>query len=470
MAPNPVWSIFDFTVVVANTGAQPAAITVTGPDGFVSNTMVPVGALQKIYLPWVKDLKGVDFNGNAALDNLPTQSVTHKGGAFHLVSTQPVTVYQFNALEYKGQGGDLRDWSSCPGNKTSYGCFSFSNDASLLLPTSALTGNYRVTGLHGEVQSAGFGSTPGMPTYVVVTATVDNTQVHVKLSKTAQIVAGGDIPATPLGGTADLTMNTGDVAVLLGAGGIDGDFSGSLIKATQPIQVITGSHCLHNPGTANACDHLESTLFPVETLGKDYVVTVPTGPRGFPVGHTVRLYGDVDGTQLTFNPPIAMAPSVLNAGDMVDLGQVMQDFEVKATHEIEVATFMLGGSIVDPTMQSGMQEGDPSASHAVAVEQYRSDYVFLAPDDYDFSFADVVTPPNNTITLDGMPVNDAPVAIPSSSFGVLRLPLDSTHSMGVHHLTASNPVGIQVVGYGYYTSYQYPAGLDLAQITNPPPG
>ena len=30
------------------------------------------------------------------------------------------------------------------------GCFSFSNDASLLLPSSAWTGNYRVTGQAGE--------------------------------------------------------------------------------------------------------------------------------------------------------------------------------------------------------------------------------------------------------------------------------------------------------------------------------
>ena len=40
------------------------------------------------------------------------------GGAYHLVATRPVTVYQFNALEYKGQGGPGgKNWSSCPGNQ-----------------------------------------------------------------------------------------------------------------------------------------------------------------------------------------------------------------------------------------------------------------------------------------------------------------------------------------------------------------
>jgi hypothetical protein len=27
---------------------------------------------------------------------------------------------------------------------------------------------------------------------------------------------------------------------------------------------------------------------------------------------------------------------------------------------------------------------------------------------------------------------------------------------------------VQVIGYGAYTSYQYPAGLDLAEIAPPP--
>src|SRR5260370_15921829 len=36
--------------------------------------------------------------------------------------------------------------------------------------------------------------------------------------------------------------------------------------------------------------------------------------------------------------------------------------------------------------------GDPSQSLMTAVEQYRVKYVFLAPDDYDVSFADVQAP------------------------------------------------------------------------------
>ena len=39
---------------------------------------------------------------------------------------------------------------------------------------------------------------------------------------------------------------------------------------------------------------------------------------------------------------------------------------------------------------------------------------------------------------------------------------------GAHTLTADKPVGLQVMGYGSYTSYQYPGGLNLKAIAPPP--
>ena len=39
---------------------------------------------------------------------------------------------------------------------------------------------------------------------------------------------------------------------------------------------------------------------------------------------------------------------------------------------------------------------------------------------------------------------------------------------GAHVLNASNPVGLEVTGYGSYTDYTYPGGLDLKYIAPPP--
>jgi len=50
-----------------------------------------------VYLPWVSALKGPANTGIQA-------SVLESGGAYHLVSSIPVVVYQFSPLEFKSRG------------------------------------------------------------------------------------------------------------------------------------------------------------------------------------------------------------------------------------------------------------------------------------------------------------------------------------------------------------------------------
>jgi hypothetical protein len=109
------------------------------------------------------------------------------------------------------------------------------------------------------------------------------------------------------------------------------------------------------------------------------------------------------------------------------------------------------------------KKGDPSLSNAIAVAQYRSKYVFLAPDDYDVSYVDVVGPTGTQITLDGASVGGARSAVGSSGYELARVKLGAGNN-GAHLLTSSAPVGIQVMGYGAQTSYQYPGGSDFISI------
>jgi hypothetical protein len=486
---NPVWSIFDFAAVVANAGSTTAMVTVTGPNGVNQTVSVAPSSLTPIYLPWVTALKGADQDscGNASF---PQGSIVAPSSAYHLVSSVPVSVYQFNALEYQGKGGAPgKDWSSCPGSSvlchppggggTYYdGCYSFTNDASLLLPTSAMTGNYRITGIQGSTY-AGTGS------YFAITATADGTNVTVTLSSTAFILAGGTFSEATPGQQMMLPMNAGDVIELLGIGEDTIDLSGSLVHADHPIQVISGADCRLQPDPVAACDHLESSVLPAETLGKDYVVTVPTSPHGKLVGHVVRFFGNADDTTLTYSPSQPPGcPSMLHAGQVVqctgtpscatgsnaaDGGPVSvtcvdTTFEVTGNHEFAVSSFMLGGSAVDPEDQ--YSEGDPSMSPMVATEQFLTRYIFLAPNDYDESYVDIVAPPGAELKLDGAPLGVTPEVV-NSSWSVYRAPLGPGQS-GAHILSGNVGFGVQVIGYGAYTSYQYPGGLNLALIAPPP--
>ncbi len=108
-------------------------------------------------------------------------------------------------------------------------------------------------------------------------------------------------------------------------------------------------------------------------------------------------------------------------------------------------------------------------SPMVATQQYLQSYIFLAPTDYDESYIDIVGPPGTVYKLDGTPLLNPQTAV-NASWSVTRAQLVAVMGaeVGTHVLTASNPVGVQVVGYGAYTSYQYPAGLDLTLIAPPP--
>lgn len=465
---NNVWSIFDYAVIVANAGDTEAEIQVTGPSGTNKSVTVAPGSLAKVYLPWVKELKGSDADNCGSSSALAGSAKVAKG-AYHLTSSRPVTVYQFNALEYKGAGGPSgKSWASCPGNTTcalylaKIGCFSFSNDASLLLPSTAMSGNYRVLGTTG-MGSSGTGIGP----YIAITATTDFTTVNVKLGPNGAILAGGGIAATGAGGTVNVVLNAGDVVQLVAQGTATADLSGSLVTANNPVQVISGIPCRQNPLGVQACDHLEESVFPAETLGKDYFVTVPTGPNSNVVGHVVRIFGNRDGTKLTYAPSKpAGAPDTINAGQVVDLGQVKTDFRISGDSEFAVASLMLGGELLDPSAADGEQKGDPSMSFATAIEQYRKRYIFLAPDDYDVSFVDIIYPDGASVTLDGASP-PAGKAIGATGFNIARAKL-SGGKAGAHEITSTKPVGIQVMGYGQYTSYQYPGGLDLKSIAPPP--
>ncbi len=460
---NIVRPIFDYAVVVANAGDADADVVVSRQGTMLGSTTVPPNGLATLYLPWVDELKSTTEGPFCSPTSVKTATVSAPGGAYHVTTSRPVTVYQFNAIEYAGTGGPAgKDWTHCADGCIS-ACFSYTNDASLLLPSTAMTGTYRIAG-----PPAWADDNFTYPPYFAVTGTKDGTSVTVILSQTSGVVGGGGVASAPPGGSVTFTVNAGDVVEVVGTSSANADLSGSLVKASAPVQVVSGIACSQSPDGVVACDHLEESVFPAETLGKHYFVTAPTGPQGNPVGHVVRLFGNFDGTQLTYpggNP--AGAPSTIGAGEVVDLGVVSQSFEIVGDHELAVGTFLVGADMILPGVPIDQQKGDPSQTFMTTVEQYRTKYVFLAPTDYDVSFIDVVQPDGATLTLDGAAVA-APVQPLSSGFGIARIQLGAGNG-GAHVLTASAPVGLQVIGYGTYTSYQYPGGSNLGKIAPVPP-
>jgi hypothetical protein len=134
---NSVWSKwFSFGVAVTNTTSNKAHVIVTRGQETMVERELDADGFAMIELPWIEALKGPEADATGAVLG-PEASVwstnASSGGAFRLRSDQPITVVQFNTLSASNPNGVA---SGCPANAKSYGCLSYSNDASLLVPSS----------------------------------------------------------------------------------------------------------------------------------------------------------------------------------------------------------------------------------------------------------------------------------------------------------------------------------------------
>jgi IgGFc binding protein len=452
---NPVFSGFSFAVAVANTGAQTADVRVTRGDALIEQVSVAAGSLQMVRLPWVTELKGGDQDSCQRPPPLdPTRVVA--GGAYRLRSTRPVSVYQFNPLEYElspvPEACPLRN--QCPGSPPrDEGCLSFSNDASLLFPTNVLTGSYGVLSWPSTAAGSGF---------ISVTGTEPGTTVRIR--GRGRFSPGAGISDV---GEGTIVLGRGDVLQLLAEGNdsqtFGSDISGTIVEASAPVQVIAGSSCGFVPtATTQACDHLEQAMLPAETLGNDYLITFPAAPAS-QSPHVVRILPVLPDTAIELSPaPNGVMERVLRgpADGPLELDGVSLDFRVHSDKPVLIAHYLQGQSSVD----SGA--GDPSMAVAVPLAQYRDDYIFAVSKTYDYNFVNVVAPSDATVLLDGEALPDSAfVDIGTTGFHVARhmLPADRE----VFHMVGTRPFGIVVYGYGKFTSYMYPGGLDLRKIAPP---
>jgi hypothetical protein len=477
---------FPFAVAAANPTDTTAQVEVDRGGNHVATASVEPGKLSVIELPWVPELKQ-----SFGQDGSSVGSALARGGAYHVTSSVPITLYQFNPLEFELKPAP----QDCPLAADVGGCYSYTNDASLLLPTTALRNEYYViaypthhysvrpalTNPFGGAAPAGYANLAG---FVAITAAYDGTEVTIH--STANVRRGNGIDPIAAGATATYKLDHGDVALLATAplpdtetplppkmctSAMNGqtqttmcpspaefDLTGSRITSDKPISVIGGHDCTMIPYNAFACDHIEESLLPVETLGRDLIVTAPVAASGDAADAMyVRVLSAADGNHLTFDPPAVSGPVVLDAGKWVEIGPLTQDFRVLADDKIMVAEFMVGANSKNPPAPSG----DPSESLAIPTEQYRLSYTFYAPGTYAANYVNVVAPAGSTIKIDGAPIPSAEfVKIGSTGFGVARHRVGG----GAHGMSGDRNFGIVVYGYGRYTSYMYPGGLNLETI------
>lgn len=462
---------FPFAVAISNTEGVTAHVHIDS-NGSGRDVQVAPAEVKTVELPCNLELKG-----DPTMD-LP--SVQVQGAAHHIVSDVPVTVYQFNPLEYQSK--------DATGRKV----YSYTNDASLLLPVSSLTGNYRVLSRATLLQSlqpsplggkGGLSNLSGFVAIIGVQATP--TDVEIISSAYTRASTDGKIPKLSPGSTLHVTLKQGEVLQLASdaPGACSGgpvetslrgkltycdvpkeyDLTGTQIRAAASVSVISGNDCTFVPYDKWACDHLEETMFPVESWGKDLYMTVSAPVNcGDDIPNMFRILSSADNNQLTFTPASVHAAITLKRGEYVEFTSLTA-FEVTGTKAISVGQYLLGQDWNGKQGASGaFAKGDPSLSLGIPIEQWRSRYSFLTPATYTDNFINIVASAGQVVILDGGLVSGF-TPIEGTSMTVARVPVQP----GTHVISSGAIFELILYGYATYTSYMLPGGLDLHAINTP---
>ncbi len=377
--------------------------------------------------------------------------------AFRITSDVPVVAYQFNPLNQM-----------------------FSNDASLLLPTSGLGRDHLVVGYPPSGPIGNIGPLPGPKNrgYVTILGTAEETIVDVTPSY--GIVKGEGIAAIKAGEQATFTIGPFDVINLetkfMTFGGKEPDLTGTTVHSDKPVAVFFGVDLAmigSNTGAEESCcaEHLEQQILPSEAMGEKFVVSHSAKRNsGSPEPDMYRIMAYANGTNVTTNLQAPNDAFTLGAGQFREIFSTT-GFVVESSGPLHVAQFLVIGTEVSPTT------GDSSLLYVPAVNQRRGLYVFTTAKGFGTNWAVISMPVGTYVLLDTEEVTssarcngprvDGDLEGTTYEEWTCRID-DGVHTVHSGTSTEEAKTQIGVFVYGYYSagSYAYPAGSDLREIND----
>lgn len=402
--------------------------------------------------------------------------------AYRLRSTVPIIAYQFNPLE----NVNVR-----------------SNDATVLLPVSALSGpgvKYVVAGwpqtiARSEDPNTNFNQS--LRAFLAIVGTAPDTKV--RIHTTARIIPGSPLPnGAPKGTDFEATIQPFEV-LNLETGDFLADFTGSRIEADQPIVTFVGSEAsdapMWNDLSQRSCcaDHLEVQVTPTRAVGQHYTIgRMPNRSRAVSAAGAVlgtfaepelyRVVATAEGrTHVTTSLPAPYDAFDLDGPGANLVLSTLEDFRLDADRSVLVADVQVSQEAAGISIANGLPGGDPSLLLVPATEQWRSSYVVLTPDKYAFDFLVITAPNGAQVFVDGLPADASRCEVTTTSFTVHRCQLSfpvidpgarppnnirpGVQNDGVHRVQADVPVGVLVYGFDYRVSYAYAGGTELVDIT-----
>jgi hypothetical protein len=460
---------------------------------FLSDSPGPV-AYQCPVLPALRDAYGSLVAPNPG--DSAASGTTGRGNAWHITAGLPVTSVDLMPYVAMAQG-----WVGSTAG------------ASLLWPTTAWGTNYLAL-------SPGLQGAPGPNgNYLSQTALL----VASKDSTTVSVVPSESMPASPTVGAAvaglpsTYTLNAGEYIQWESGIGFVGapdttDWSGTVFLASGPVSFVGGASywpafSSTYPNASRGAPHKQSS--PVSALGSEYAVAPYASREATLADESIpyRLLSIVDGTNVTFDPPVAVAPSALAAGQVADF-QAVGAFVVSSQddkHPFAIAQIMAGNdshqgdmlpypapragctaaeiaSYFTPPQDAGALDGGYQCGvggaefvNVVPPPEFLSRYVFFA--DPGFPTSNLVFVRRNVgqgfqdVTLDCAGVIGGWKAVGSSgkyeqtNVDLVRAKMPNGKcNNGPHTASSAAPFSITVWGLDLESAYAYPAGANFSPI------
>jgi hypothetical protein len=425
-----------FAIVVSNPQTYPVMVTLSDATGHTAMQTIAPGAVQPLF---PQQLGFAD----KSLDHTVLAPRAYK-----LVADGPIVAYQFNPLDNVNV---------------------FSNDASLLVPRTVYDQRYiamtRET-IGARPDSSDYNA------YVAIVAWQDDTMVQVTPTVATKPGYGSPmVPALAAGVPTTFTLDAFEVLQLAAAP--NQDLTGTQIVTMDPTETVgvfggveAGylPHAQAPPGGTNGpccADHLEEMMFPTSTWGKDFAVArsqVRLPQVGEP--DVVRVLAQQPGTTLTFQPnPISGSCGTLAVGQFCEV-EIANDTLITASEPVLVGHFLKSVLWTDALGSMMFGTGDPSMAIVAPIEQYRTSYTVLVPQQYQQNYAAIVLANGESARIDGADVTSQLTSI-VGGFRAGRVLV----APGRHLIECSgNGCGVEIMGWSRAVSYMFAGGLDLEVI------
>ncbi len=335
-------------------------------------------------------------------DNVETNSV-------HITTSQPVSVY---ALDYD----------------------QLASTAFTGYPTVLLGTNYcvlaRPSWLNGDHSE------------LAILATADNTTVNITPSPTANLEGHANYFTTNLFEGATYQVHS----LYATEDDLGNDVTGTLITSDKPIAVFAGASLAYVPDTNTYyANPLIQQQMPVDSWGKQALAISFAGRTG---GDSYRVLAAMTNTIVFTNGAVA---GTNQAGQFLDL-IIDGPVEFRGSQPMQVAHFANGINF-DYALS-----GDPCEILLPGTAHYLMTNIVATPQGFDTNYLNIIVAQSaitNTF-VDGflVPTNNF-VPIGSSGYWGAQVPATN----GMHTVTSSHPVGVEIYGFGYQDAYGYFGGV-----------